>query len=40
MLDSSYGSTNPSCRNPATGKPYGPDFPALSVEDIVAAQRE
>ena len=27
MLGSSYGSTNPATTNPATGKPYGPDFP-------------
>jgi homoserine O-acetyltransferase/O-succinyltransferase len=39
MLGSSYGSTNPASRNPATGKPYGPDFPDISVVDIVAAQK-
>src|SRR5258706_4090070 len=39
MLGSSYGSTNPSSPNPATGKPYGPDFPEISVEDIVTAQK-
>jgi homoserine acetyltransferase len=27
MLGSSFGSTNPAFANPATGKPYGPDFP-------------
>lgn len=39
MLGSSYGSTAPRSLNPATGKPYGPDFPALTVRDIVRAQR-
>jgi homoserine O-acetyltransferase len=39
MLGSSYGSTNPASRNPATGKPYGPDFPEISVVDIVTAQK-
>jgi homoserine O-acetyltransferase/O-succinyltransferase len=39
MLGSSYGSTNPASTIPATGKPYGPDFPALSLVDIVTAQR-
>jgi homoserine O-acetyltransferase len=38
MLGSSYGSTAPRSINPATGRPYGPDFPALTVADIVAAQ--
>jgi homoserine O-acetyltransferase len=40
MLGSSFGSTNGASRNPATGKPYGPDFPAITVRDIVAAQKE
>ena len=39
MLGSSYGSTNPSSPHPATGKPYGPDFPEISIEDIVTAQK-
>ncbi|CAN5755533.1 homoserine O-acetyltransferase [soil metagenome] len=39
MLGSSYGSTNPSFANPATGKPYGPDFPDISLVDIVSAQK-
>jgi homoserine O-acetyltransferase len=38
MLGSSYGSTSPAFTNPATGKPYGPDFPEISVVDIVTAQ--
>jgi homoserine O-acetyltransferase len=39
MLGSSYGSTNAASINPATGRPYGPDFPAISIRDIVAAQK-
>jgi homoserine O-acetyltransferase/O-succinyltransferase len=39
MLGSCYGSTNPSSINPRTGKPYGPDFPEISMKDIVTAQQ-
>jgi homoserine O-acetyltransferase len=39
MLGSSYGSINGASLNPATGRPYGPDFPAITVRDIVAAQK-
>jgi homoserine O-acetyltransferase len=39
MLGSSYGSTNGASPNPRTGEPYGPDFPAITVHDIVAAQK-
>jgi homoserine O-acetyltransferase len=39
MLGSSYGSTGPASVNPATGKPYGPDFPDITLGDIVRAQR-
>lgn len=38
MLGSSYGSTGPASPNPATGKPYGPDFPDITLSDIVAQQ--
>ena len=39
MLGSSSGSTNGASINPRTGKPYGPDFPAITVGDIVAAEK-
>jgi homoserine O-acetyltransferase len=39
MLGSSYGSTAPRSVNPATGKPYGPDFPRITLRDIVTAQK-
>ena len=39
MLGSSYGSTNPASLDPATGEPYGPDFPPITLADIVRAQR-
>jgi homoserine O-acetyltransferase/O-succinyltransferase len=39
MLGSSYGSTSPRSVNPETGKRYGPDFPVLTVGDIVRAQK-
>ncbi|WP_278620868.1 homoserine O-acetyltransferase [Ectopseudomonas oleovorans] len=32
------GSTGPSSTNPATGKPYGADFPVMTVEDWVHSQ--
>jgi homoserine O-acetyltransferase len=39
MLGSSFGSTNGASINPQTGNPYGPDFPAITVRDIVAAEK-
>jgi homoserine O-acetyltransferase/O-succinyltransferase len=39
MLGSSSGSTNGASIDPRTGRPYGPDFPAITVHDIVAAQK-
>jgi homoserine O-acetyltransferase len=39
MLGSSFGSTNGASINPDTGKPYGPDFPAITVRDIVTAEK-
>jgi homoserine O-acetyltransferase len=37
-LGSCFGSTGPMSVNPATGRPYGPDFPVVTVEDWVNAQ--
>ncbi|HWD57932.1 MAG TPA: alpha/beta fold hydrolase, partial [Stellaceae bacterium] len=39
MLGSSFGSSNAASPNPKTGRPYGPDFPAITIRDIVAAQK-
>ena len=35
---SCFGSTGPMQRNPDTGRPYGSDFPVVTVEDWVDAQ--
>jgi homoserine O-acetyltransferase len=37
-IGSCFGSTGPISVNPATGKPWGADFPVVTVEDWVAAQ--
>lgn len=37
-LGSCFGSTGPMDTNPETGKPYGANFPVLTVEDWVDAQ--
>ena len=37
-LGSCFGSTGPMQTNPATGQPYGADFPVVTVEDWVDAQ--
>jgi len=37
-LGGCHGSTGPKSANPATGKPWGGDFPVVTVEDWVAAQ--
>lgn len=37
-LGGCHGSTGPRTINPATGRVYGPDFPAVTVEDWVRAQ--
>ncbi|MCU6434861.1 homoserine O-acetyltransferase [Undibacterium sp. Jales W-56] len=37
-LGSCFGSTGPMHQNPNTGKPYGADFPVVTVEDWVQAQ--
>ena len=37
-LGGCHGSTGPQSTNPATGKPWGADFPVVTVEDWVATQ--
>jgi len=39
MLGSSFGSSNGASIDPRTGQPYGPDFPAITVRDIIEAQK-
>ena len=38
-LGGCYGSTGPSSINPKTGRPYGGDFPHISISDIVKSQK-
>jgi homoserine O-acetyltransferase/O-succinyltransferase len=38
VLGGCAGSTGPASLNPATGKPYGMDFPLITMHDIVRAQ--
>jgi homoserine O-acetyltransferase len=37
-LGSCFGSTGPASLDPRTGKPYGSQFPVVTVEDWVASQ--
>jgi homoserine O-acetyltransferase/O-succinyltransferase len=39
IIGSCRGSTGPSSINSATGRPYGSDFPVITVGDMVRAQR-
>ncbi len=39
VLGGCKGSTGPSSTNPKTGRPYGIDFPIITIGDIVNAQR-
>ena len=40
ILGGCRGTTGPNTVNPSTGKPYGKDFPTITIGDIVKAQKK
>ncbi|WP_416401786.1 alpha/beta fold hydrolase [Alicycliphilus denitrificans] len=39
VIGSSLGSSSPASRRPGTNRPWGPEFPSLTISDMVNAQR-